>query len=84
MWQKSAPFLSRFNTSTLLCDCELDWLVPWLRERNLDEFQFMKLECLHPEKFRGTNLQDIEPESLTCGVKNTAVLGNFAFRHYFS
>lgn len=58
-------FFRLVNTSSLLCDCKLDWLSAWLKEWRLgSEGDFV---CGHPEHLQNISLFDVNPVNMTCG-----------------
>ncbi|XP_068611808.1 adhesion G protein-coupled receptor A3 [Brachionichthys hirsutus] len=54
-----------FQTRYLLCDCNLEWLLRWLRERNV---AVRNTECSHPQSLQGQLVSSIQPELLTCNA----------------
>ncbi|XP_018325645.1 leucine-rich repeats and immunoglobulin-like domains protein 3 isoform X2 [Agrilus planipennis] len=58
----------RINTSSLLCDCNLEWFKGWLEEsKHLKESSFeIRTECIYPEPFRGLPLKKVPEGNFTC------------------
>ncbi|XP_068163947.1 adhesion G protein-coupled receptor A3 [Antennarius striatus] len=54
-----------FQTRYLLCDCNLEWLLRWLKERNI---VVKNTECSHPQSLQGQLITSIRPELLTCNA----------------
>ncbi|KAK6493585.1 adhesion G protein-coupled receptor A3-like [Huso huso] len=52
-----------FQTPFLLCDCNLLWLIRWLKERNIS---VRESRCSYPRSLQGQLVTDIKPELLTC------------------
>ncbi|XP_038215999.1 leucine-rich repeats and immunoglobulin-like domains protein 3 [Zerene cesonia] len=52
-----------FNTSSLLCDCNILWMVKWIREK-LDS-KFVTATCAYPAEVRGTLISKLREEN--CG-----------------
>ncbi|XP_008946274.1 PREDICTED: leucine-rich repeats and immunoglobulin-like domains protein 2, partial [Merops nubicus] len=52
------------NTSSLLCDCQLKWLLQWLAGSRLQEA--VRLSCAHPEWLAGQSLLSVDPDDLVC------------------
>uniref|UniRef100_A0A8C6LP20 Leucine rich repeats and immunoglobulin like domains 2 n=1 Tax=Nothobranchius furzeri TaxID=105023 RepID=A0A8C6LP20_NOTFU len=52
------------NTSSLLCDCHMQWLGPWLTE---SQFQHSVLAvCAHPANLFGRAVLSISPDEFVC------------------
>ncbi|KAM9760072.1 leucine-rich repeats and immunoglobulin-like domains protein 2 [Menidia menidia] len=52
------------NTSSLLCDCHMQWLGPWLMET---QFQLsVSAICAHPANLLGRSVLSISPEEFVC------------------
>uniref|UniRef100_A0A4W6D5H0 Leucine rich repeats and immunoglobulin like domains 2 n=1 Tax=Lates calcarifer TaxID=8187 RepID=A0A4W6D5H0_LATCA len=56
--------LSVLNTSSLLCDCHMQWLGPWLTDSPLQ--QSVSAVCAHPASLLGRNVLSISPEEFVC------------------
>ncbi|XP_078468434.1 leucine-rich repeats and immunoglobulin-like domains protein 3 isoform X1 [Lampetra planeri] len=54
----------RLNSSSLLCDCTLKWLPPWLEERGFRDT--IEADCAHPEWLKGRDIFSVEPDSYVC------------------
>ncbi|XP_061664388.1 adhesion G protein-coupled receptor A3 [Syngnathoides biaculeatus] len=52
-----------FQTPYLLCDCNLLWLLRWLRDRNVAA---KTTKCSYPQSLQGQLITAIRPELLTC------------------
>lgn len=53
-----------FQTPYLLCDCNLLWLLRWIKDRNV----FVKnTKCSYPQSLQGQLITSLRPELLTCG-----------------
>ncbi|RVE72911.1 hypothetical protein OJAV_G00044760 [Oryzias javanicus] len=52
------------NTSSLLCDCHMQWLGPWLLESQF--LQSVSAVCAHPANLFGRNVLSISPEEFVC------------------
>ena len=59
------PVLSVLNTSSLLCDCQLQWLGPWLTDNHF--LQSVSVMCAHPASLLGRNVVSVSLEELVCG-----------------
>lgn len=57
--------LSVLNTSSLLCDCHMQWLGPWLTDSQFQ--QSVSAVCAHPASLLGRNVLSISPEEFVCG-----------------
>lgn len=57
-------FFREFQTPNLLCDCNLQWLLRWLKERNI---VVKNTKCSYPQSLQGQYITSIRPELLTCG-----------------
>ncbi|XP_021350944.1 leucine-rich repeats and immunoglobulin-like domains protein 2 [Mizuhopecten yessoensis] len=53
-----------FNSSSLLCDCQLSWLPQWLEEKGFQST--VTAVCAHPAKHRGKNIYTIDPQEFKC------------------
>lgn len=53
----------KINSDSFLCDCNLIWFLKQLRDRNA---QSSSSVCHHPPKFLGSNLVDLDLDTLTC------------------
>uniref|UniRef100_A0A667X1R7 Leucine rich repeats and immunoglobulin like domains 2 n=1 Tax=Myripristis murdjan TaxID=586833 RepID=A0A667X1R7_9TELE len=52
------------NTSSLLCDCQLQWLGPWLTDSHFQ--QSISAVCAHPASLLGRSVLSISPEEFVC------------------
>lgn len=57
--------LSVLNTSSLLCDCHMQWLGPWLIDSQFQ--QSVSAVCAHPASLLGRSVLSISPEEFVCG-----------------
>uniref|UniRef100_A0A667ZCS4 Adhesion G protein-coupled receptor A3 n=1 Tax=Myripristis murdjan TaxID=586833 RepID=A0A667ZCS4_9TELE len=55
--------ISDFQTPYLLCDCNLLWLLRWIKDRNIAVKDTM---CSYPRSLQGQLITSIKPELLTC------------------
>lgn len=61
----NAAFVSReFQTTFLLCDCNLLWLLRWIKERSI---AVKSTKCSYPQSLQG-QLFTYRPELFTCGM----------------
>ncbi|XP_033938621.1 leucine-rich repeats and immunoglobulin-like domains protein 2 isoform X1 [Pseudochaenichthys georgianus] len=52
------------NTSSLLCDCHMQWLGPWLTENTF--LQSVSAVCAHPASLLAHNVLSIGPQEFVC------------------
>ncbi|XP_047449206.1 adhesion G protein-coupled receptor A3 [Mugil cephalus] len=52
-----------FQTPYLLCDCNLLWLLRWIKDRNIS---VRNTKCSYPQSLQGQLITSIRPELLTC------------------
>ncbi|KAM9717322.1 adhesion G protein-coupled receptor A3 [Menidia menidia] len=52
-----------FQTPYLLCDCNLQWLLRWIKDRNI---VVKNTKCAYPQSYQGRLITSIKPEALTC------------------
>ncbi|CAJ1086319.1 adhesion G protein-coupled receptor A3 isoform X1 [Xyrichtys novacula] len=52
-----------FQTPYLLCDCNLLWLLRWIKERNIT---VKNTKCSYPQSLQGQLVTSLRPELLTC------------------
>ncbi|XP_068598119.1 leucine-rich repeats and immunoglobulin-like domains protein 2 [Brachionichthys hirsutus] len=52
------------NTSSLLCDCHMQWLAPWLADAHFQHS--VSALCAHPTSLLGRNVQSISPDEFVC------------------
>lgn len=52
-----------FQTPYLLCDCNLLWLLSWVKERNI---AVKNTKCSYPQSLQGQLITSLGPELLTC------------------
>ncbi|XP_043978128.1 leucine-rich repeats and immunoglobulin-like domains protein 2 isoform X2 [Gambusia affinis] len=52
------------NSSSLLCDCHMQWLGPWLTEGQF--LQSVSAVCAHPAGLLGRSILSISPEEFVC------------------
>uniref|UniRef100_A0A8C2BF08 Adhesion G protein-coupled receptor A3 n=1 Tax=Cyprinus carpio TaxID=7962 RepID=A0A8C2BF08_CYPCA len=52
-----------FDSPYLLCDCNLQWLVVWIREKAIG---VKETRCLFPRSLQGQQITSLRPETLTC------------------
>lgn len=52
-----------FQTPYLLCDCNLLWLLRWIKDRNI---AVKATKCSYPQSLQGQLITTIRPELLTC------------------
>ncbi|KAG9339136.1 hypothetical protein JZ751_024167 [Albula glossodonta] len=57
------PSRREFQTQYLLCDCNLRWLLRWIKEKNVD---VKNTHCSYPRSLQGQLLTSLKPEVLTC------------------
>ncbi len=60
-----------FNSSNLLCDCDLAWLPTWLKELGFQDQ--VDARCSHPAYLKGRSIFDLKPEELTCSKLTNSV-----------
>lgn len=53
-----------FQTPYLLCDCNLLWLLRWIKERSIT---VKNTKCSFPQSLQGQLITSIKPELFTCG-----------------
>ncbi|XP_046577144.1 leucine-rich repeats and immunoglobulin-like domains protein 2 isoform X1 [Haliotis rubra] len=53
-----------FNTSNLLCDCQIAWLPAWLRQAGFESS--VHAVCSHPISLKGRNIFDVQFEDFKC------------------
>lgn len=61
--------LSVLNTSSLLCDCYMQWLGPWLTDSQFQ--QSVSAVCAHPAGLLGRSVLSISPEEFVCGQSHS-------------
>ncbi|XP_023557500.1 leucine-rich repeats and immunoglobulin-like domains protein 2 isoform X2 [Octodon degus] len=52
------------NTSSLLCDCHLKWLLQWLIDNNLHHS--VNVSCAHPEWLAGQSILNVDLKDFVC------------------
>ncbi|XP_074518003.1 adhesion G protein-coupled receptor A3 isoform X2 [Halichoeres trimaculatus] len=52
-----------FQTPYLLCDCNLLWLLRWIKDRNITS---KNTKCSYPQSLQGQLVTSLRPEHLTC------------------
>uniref|UniRef100_A0A6I8NDK7 Leucine-rich repeats and immunoglobulin-like domains protein 2 n=2 Tax=Ornithorhynchus anatinus TaxID=9258 RepID=A0A6I8NDK7_ORNAN len=52
------------NTSSLLCDCQLKWLLQWLVDSHLQ--QAVNVSCAHPDWLAGQSILNVDPADFVC------------------
>ncbi|XP_006810367.2 adhesion G protein-coupled receptor A3-like, partial [Neolamprologus brichardi] len=52
-----------FKTPYLLCDCNLLWLLRWIKDRKIS---VRNTECSYPQSLQGQSVTSIRPELFTC------------------
>ncbi|XP_039105023.1 leucine-rich repeats and immunoglobulin-like domains protein 2 isoform X3 [Hyaena hyaena] len=52
------------NTSSLLCDCHLKWLLQWLVDNNLQHS--VNVSCAHPEWLAGQSILHVDLKDFVC------------------
>ncbi|CAL1591180.1 unnamed protein product [Knipowitschia caucasica] len=52
-----------FQTPYLLCDCNLSWLLRWIKDRNIG---VKNTKCSYPQSLQGESVPLLSPELLTC------------------
>ncbi|KAL4659387.1 leucine-rich repeats and immunoglobulin-like domains protein 3 [Arapaima gigas] len=52
------------NTSSLLCDCQLKWLPPWVAERRFAPF--INASCAHPQTLKGKSVFAVGHDEFVC------------------
>lgn len=57
-------FVSDLNTSSLLCDCQLQWLAKWLIDNRFQ--QSCIAVCAHPASLAGSSVFVVKPEEFIC------------------
>lgn len=64
--------LSVLNTSSLLCDCHMQWLGPWLTDSQFQ--QSVSAICAHPVSLLGRNVLSLSSEEFVCGQSHSLFL----------
>uniref|UniRef100_A0AAY4DI14 Ig-like domain-containing protein n=1 Tax=Denticeps clupeoides TaxID=299321 RepID=A0AAY4DI14_9TELE len=59
------PALHLLNTTSLLCDCHLQWLGQWLADSGID--QSAVVVCAHPSALLARSVLTLSPEEFVCG-----------------
>lgn len=63
--------LSILNTSSLLCDCHMQWLGAWLTD---SQFQHsVTAVCAHPASLLGRSVLSVSPEEFVCGQSRSHI-----------
>ncbi|VFV31472.1 leucine-rich repeats and [Lynx pardinus] len=52
------------NTSSLLCDCHLKWLLQWLVDNNFQHS--VNVSCAHPEWLAGQSILNVDLKDFVC------------------
>ncbi|XP_064419690.1 adhesion G protein-coupled receptor A3 isoform X2 [Latimeria chalumnae] len=52
-----------FQTAYLICDCNILWLLQWVKERNIT---VRETRCIYPKYLQGQLVSDVRQELLTC------------------
>ncbi|KAG7243336.1 hypothetical protein INR49_011792, partial [Caranx melampygus] len=52
-----------FQTPYLLCDCNLLWLLRWIKDKNI---AVKNTKCSYPQSLQGQLMTSVRPELLTC------------------
>uniref|UniRef100_A0A8C0DXW3 Leucine rich repeats and immunoglobulin like domains 1 n=1 Tax=Balaenoptera musculus TaxID=9771 RepID=A0A8C0DXW3_BALMU len=52
------------SSDSFLCDCQLQWLPPWLLGRTLQGF--VTAACAHPASLKGRSIFAVPPEAFVC------------------
>lgn len=66
----NAAFVPReFQTTFLLCDCNLLWLLRWIKERSV---AVRSTKCSYPQSLQGQPFPS-RPELFTCGMARAAL-----------
>ncbi|CAN2388539.1 G-protein coupled receptor activity [Pristimantis euphronides] len=52
-----------FQTDYLLCDCNLLWMLRWIKEKNIT---VRETKCSYPKSLQGQPITAVKPEQLTC------------------
>uniref|UniRef100_A0A8I4A0F0 Leucine rich repeats and immunoglobulin like domains 2 n=1 Tax=Callithrix jacchus TaxID=9483 RepID=A0A8I4A0F0_CALJA len=52
------------NTSSLLCDCHLKWLLQWLVDKNFQHS--VNVSCAHPEWLAGQSILNVDLKDFVC------------------
>ncbi|XP_064511886.1 leucine-rich repeats and immunoglobulin-like domains protein 3 isoform X1 [Pseudopipra pipra] len=53
-----------FNTSSLLCDCQLKWLPQWMSENSFQSF--VNASCAHPQLLKGRSIFAVSLDGFVC------------------
>ncbi|XP_037592894.1 leucine-rich repeats and immunoglobulin-like domains protein 2 [Cebus imitator] len=54
------------NTSSLLCDCHLKWLLQWLVDNNFQHS--VNVSCAYPEWLAGQSILNVDLKDFVCGL----------------
>lgn len=57
--------LSVLNTSSLLCDCHMQWLGPWMSQSLFQPS--VSAVCAHPANLLGRSVLTVGAEEFVCG-----------------
>lgn len=53
------------NTTSMYCDCQVDWFADWVRESEL--IRDVAATCSHPESLLGNDIFQLEKSQFVCG-----------------
>jgi hypothetical protein len=56
------------NSSSLFCDCKLQWFSKWFLNSGLDGAT-IRMVCSSPSRLKGAHLLRVSTDQLTCGTK---------------
>ena len=68
----SSSALSMLNTTSLLCDCQLQWLGQWLIDSHFH--QSVSAVCAHPASLVGRDILSVTAEEFVCGQCTLSLL----------
>lgn len=52
------------NSSSMVCDCQMEWFPAWLQENNLNDG--VDGRCAHPKSLQGSSIYSVAAEEFTC------------------
>uniref|UniRef100_A0A8C1PXK1 Adhesion G protein-coupled receptor A3 n=1 Tax=Cyprinus carpio TaxID=7962 RepID=A0A8C1PXK1_CYPCA len=63
IFEHAVYIFREFDSPYLLCDCNLQWLVVWIREKAIG---VKETRCSFPRSLQGQQITSLRPETLTC------------------
>lgn len=80
IWVNVVCVLRHVGTDYLFCDCQLRWLLSWIRSQAVRVGN--ESVCVYPTRLHGLELRSLQEQQLTCGKTSLMFTSPHGKTHY--